>query len=296
MNMVRPETHPGIVERTFAARGVRINYAEGPATGPPLVLLHGLGRRWQVFMSLIPSLSLRWQIFAPDFRGHGKSERMPHAYRGIEYSSDTLQFLREVVPPGAAVFGHSLGGMVLMWIASQHPGLVRAAMLGDNSIRLRKFSSSMYFDLFTGLRALAASGGSVEDIARGIAEIRLRVPNYPRPVRIGDMPGNDEAYLQWWARCVSQVDPDTYAMTLDNTSREGWDGEAFLRRMTCPTLLLQGDPNLGALMSDDDVALARQILPHAVHVRFEGIGHGLYMQQPEPILRALTNFLDSLPE
>jgi pimeloyl-ACP methyl ester carboxylesterase len=294
MSIVRAETHPGIVEKTFDASGVRINYAEGPETGPPLVLLHGLGRRWQVFMSLIPSLALRWQIFAPDFRGHGKSARVSRGYRGLEYSNDILQFLREVVPPNAAVFGHSLGGMVLMWIASQHPDLVRAAMLGDNSITLKKFSSSMYTDLFTGLRELAASGGTVEEIARGIAEIRLRVPNYPVPVRIGNLPGNDEAYLQWWARCVSQADPDTYGMTLDNSSREGWDGEAFLRGMRCPTLLLQADPKMGGLMSDEDVALARQILPQSVHVCFEGIGHGLYMQQPDPILRAMTNFLDSL--
>jgi pimeloyl-ACP methyl ester carboxylesterase len=47
-------------------------------------------------------------------------------------------------------------------------------------------------------------------------------------------------------------------------------------------------------MSDEDVALALQVLRHPVHVRFDNLGHGLYMQQPEPVLRAITNFLDSL--
>jgi len=296
MNISRADSHPGIVEKTFDAGGVRLSYAKGPETGPPLVLLHGLGRRWQVFMPLIPSLSLRWQIFAPDFRGHGKSARVPRGYRGLEYSADTLKFLDECVPPRPAIFGHSMGGMVTMRIASQHPTLARAIMLGDNAIRVKDLRSPMFEDLFTGLRDLAARGGSVDEIARGIAEIYLRVPNYPRPIRIGDLPGNDSAYLQWWARCVSQADPDTYAMTLDGSAKEGWDGEGYLRQILCPTLLLQASPQFGALMSDEDVALALRLLKHPVHVRFDNLGHGLYMQQPEPVLRAITNFLDSLEE
>lgn len=181
-----------------------------------------------------------------------------------------------------------------MWIASQHPELTRAVILGDNAIDVSAFRNSMYIDLFTGLRALAASGRSVPEIAQGIAEIRLRVPNVNAPVPIGDLPGNDQAYLEWWARCVSQADPDTYGMTLDGSSREGWDGAGFLRKITCPTLLLQADPRLGGLMSDADVALALQLLKHPVHVRFDNLGHGLYMQRPEPVLRAINHFLDSL--
>jgi pimeloyl-ACP methyl ester carboxylesterase len=294
VNISRADSHPGIVEKTFDAGGVTLNYAEGPATGPPLVLLHGLGRRWQVFMPLIPSLSLRWQIFAPDFRGHGKSARVPKSYRGLDYASDMLHFLRECVPPNPAIFGHSLGGMITMWIASQHPALARAILLGDIAIQIKDFSNPMYVALFTGLRDLAASGGSIEEIARGIGNIVLQAPNFPRPMRIGDMPGNDSAYLQWWARCVSQADPDTYGMTLDGSSREGWDGERFLRNIVCPALLLQADPRFGALMSDEDVGLALGLLKHPVHVRFDSIGHGLYMQQPEPVLRAITHFLDSI--
>ena len=50
-----------------------------------------------------------------------------------------------------------------------------------------------------------------------------------RPSQIRELPGNDEAYLLSWARCVRQADPDTYDMTLDGSSIEGWDGEAMLR-------------------------------------------------------------------
>ena len=288
------ETHPGLVEHTFDIGEVCLNYAEGPAHGPPLVLLHGLGRRWQVFLPVIPALSLRWQIFAPDLRGHGKSSHVARGYHGPQFSEDIAGFLRERVAAPAVLFGHSLGGMLAMQIASHHPELVRALILGDNMIVVRQLQNPMYTALFSGLRDLARRGGSVEQIAEGIGKIVLPVPGTGDSVAIRELPGNDEPYLLSWARCVQQADPDTYEMTLDGSSLEGWDGDAVLRRITCPTLLLQGTPQLGGLMSDADVALAAKLLPHHAHVKFRNLGHALFIQQPEPVLRAVTNFLESL--
>lgn len=288
------DLHPGISEQLFDTGQISLNYAEGPAHGPPLVLLHGLGRRWQVFLPLIPALSMRWHIFAPDLRGHGKSSHVAHGYRGTEYAEDVARFLRDRVPGPAVVFGHSLGGMLGMWIACHNPELVRALILGDNMIVARRLHNPMYTALFSGLRDLAKKGGSVESIADGIGKIVLPVAGSEQSVTIRELPGNDEAYLLSWARAVQQIDADAYEMTLDGTSLEKWDGEKVLRGITCPTLLLQGSPELGGLMSDADVALATGILPHHTHVRFRNLGHALFIQQPEPVLRAVTNFLESL--
>lgn len=286
--------HHGLEEKSFDAGEVTLNYAEGEDNGPPLVLIHGLGRRWQVFLPLIPSLSLRWHIFAIDLRGHGKSGRIPRGYRGTQYSEDVIRFLHERVNEPAVVFGHSLGGMAAMWVAANDPDLVKAVILGDNLITNTDFQESYYPMLFGGLRDVAIKGGTIEEIAHGLAEIKLKLPGLDELVRIGDLPGNDQAYLMWWARCVKQVDPDTYAMSLDGTSVEGWNGEDLLRKIKCPTLLLQASPQLGGLMSDADVKLALKLLAHPVHVNFPTLGHALYIQQPEPILRAVNNFLESL--
>ncbi len=287
------ENHPGLVERTLDTGEVQLNYAEGPANGPPLVLLHGLGRRWQVFLPVIPALSLRWHIFAPDLRGHGKSSHVSRGYHGPQYSEDIAQLLRERVGAPAVLFGHSLGGMLAMWVAAHHPELVRALILGDNMIVIRQLRNPMYTALFSGLRDLARAGGSTEQIAKGIGQIVLPVPS-GGAVSIRELPGNDEAYLLSWARCVQLADAETYEMTLDGSSIEGWDGETILRGITCPTLLLQGTTELGGLMSDADVALASRLLPHHTHVKFRNLGHALFIQQPEPVLRAVTNFLESL--
>jgi pimeloyl-ACP methyl ester carboxylesterase len=285
---------PGLVERTFDTGEVQLNYAEGPTNGQPLVLVHGLGRRWQVFLPIIPALSLRWHIFAPDLRGHGKSSHVARGYHGPQYSEDVARLLQERISAPAVLFGHSLGGLLALSVAFHHPELVRALILGDNMIVGRRLRNPMYKALFSGLRDLARMKGSVEQIANGIGKIVLPVPGTDESVSIRELPGNDEAYLLSWARCVQSADPDTYEMTLDGTSLEGWDGEAVLRGITCPTLLLQATTALGGLMSDADVALATQLLPHHTHVKFRNLGHALFIQQPDMVLRPVMNFLESL--
>ena len=114
------EHHQRLAEKTFNAGPVQLNYAEGEPNGPPLVLLHGLGRRWQVFLPLIPSLGLRWHIFAPDLRGHGKSTGR-RIYFGVHEARDLSQLLDELVRDGqlaqpVGAVGESYGAaLALRW-------------------------------------------------------------------------------------------------------------------------------------------------------------------------------------
>jgi len=45
-----------LVEKRFNTGTVDINYVEGPRSGPPLVLIHGLSSHWQVYLPVIPYL------------------------------------------------------------------------------------------------------------------------------------------------------------------------------------------------------------------------------------------------
>jgi pimeloyl-ACP methyl ester carboxylesterase len=257
-------------------------------------LIHGLGRRWQVLQPLIGPLSSDYHIFAPDLRGHGKSARLAHSYRGVEYSADISKFLREVVGEPAIVFGHSLGGMIGMYIAAHQPSLIRALILGDSMIDSNALQASLYPKLFLACAELSRQGGSPEVIAEGLADIELQLPGLDELVRIGDLPGNDQAYLLRWAECVRDADPDTYCMSVDGSSLVDWDGEGLLKQIRCPTLLLQANPDLGGLMSNKDVDAAVTYIANSKVVRFPTLGHALYMQQADPVLRAIREFLAQL--
>jgi len=282
---------PGFQGKIFRAREVSIHYAEGAQNGPPLVLLHGLARDWRSFLVLLPELSSRFQVFALDLRGHGESSRATGGYRITQYAQDVSAFLETVLPGGAAIFGHSLGGEVGMYVAAEGNCRVTALIVGDSAISPESFASSMYDSLFSQLHELILCGGSQEDLALGIGKIEIRVPGFDETLRIEELPGNSKAVLLEWARCAMLTDPDALAMTLDGSSFEGWDAAEILPRISCPTLLLQGNPELDALLSDNDVKLALKLLPKAEHVKFPLLGHALFMQQPKPVLQAATSFL-----
>jgi pimeloyl-ACP methyl ester carboxylesterase len=92
--------------------------------------LHGLARGWQSFLPLIPTLALRWQVYALDQRGHGKSERA-NSYFAIDYVPDIVGFLRHEIRRPTVLYGHSLGAMVAAAVAAEAIDLVRAIILED---------------------------------------------------------------------------------------------------------------------------------------------------------------------
>ena len=55
-------------ERMSSVGKVAINCATATVAGPPLLLLHGVTNRWQTWLPIMPSLSLRWQVHALDSR------------------------------------------------------------------------------------------------------------------------------------------------------------------------------------------------------------------------------------
>jgi pimeloyl-ACP methyl ester carboxylesterase len=290
-------------ERTFNAGSVTLNFAEGPPSGPPLVLLHGGGDRWQHFLPIIPSLLMRWHIYALDLRGHGKSGRVPGQYRPEHYVGDVIAFLEGQLTERVVLLGHSLGGWIALMAAAELMEKIRALVLGDPPLCMERFlaieQSEQRTRMWRTMRSLASSGLSIPELASQLAELPVSVPGQEAPMRYGDLPGMDAAHVRDWATTLSQVDPDVAQYHAEGRMAEyieNMDLEAALRRIVCPVLLLHGDPAQGGVLSEDDVAHALSLLREGLHVRLEGADHdlGLGTWKVDPLLRAMTGFLESL--
>src|SRR5262245_50089317 len=105
-------------EETVRVGGVPLNVARSASGGPPLVLWHGLARRWQDFVPVLPPLAARWTVTAVDHRGHGKSARMPGGYTVPDYVADAVGLLQRGEPTPAVLYGHSLGAIVALGAAA----------------------------------------------------------------------------------------------------------------------------------------------------------------------------------
>jgi pimeloyl-ACP methyl ester carboxylesterase len=282
-----------LIDKSFSANAVSLNYVEGPAGGPALLLLHGLTQRWQAFLSLVPQLTQTHHVFAPDLRGHGKSDRVSGGYRGEDYAKDVMEFMEHVIGEPAAIFGHSLGGMIGVYVAACRPELVRALIIGDSKLFMNDLNGSMYGEMFVKTLALLRCTQKFEELRRGVSEMSLHSPVYGE-VAMGQLPECDQPYLSSWARSLSQLDPETLEMALDGRASQNWRPDDFLRKVKCPTLLIQADPKMGGLMTTDGVAQARGLLAESQHICLDGLGHSLQMSDPEPVRRAVTNFLSAL--
>ncbi|MGP4045835.1 alpha/beta fold hydrolase [Streptomyces sp. 2A115] len=87
--------------------------------GPPLVLLHGAGRTLADWAAVAPLLARHHRVLALDLRGHGRSADGP--WRIGEVLGDIEAVLDEHGLPGALPVGHSLGGMLAVQYALDHP-------------------------------------------------------------------------------------------------------------------------------------------------------------------------------
>ncbi|WP_406176635.1 alpha/beta fold hydrolase [Streptomyces sp. NBC_00996] len=94
--------------------------------GPPLLLLHGAGRTLADWAAVAPLLVPHHRVLAVDLRGHGLSPSgvwdFPHVLGDIE------AVLEERGIPGALPVGHSLGGMIAVLHALEHPEVTPGAV------------------------------------------------------------------------------------------------------------------------------------------------------------------------
>ena len=135
-------------EQKFSAGAVTLNYVSSSETGPPLLLLHGITNRWEVFLNVMPYLTQRWRVFALDLRGHGKSAHVKGGYQGEQIAADVVRFVEEKIGEPCVLYGHSLGGMVATYIAAHRPELVRALGLGDSPFFFDDVTVSVYPEMF----------------------------------------------------------------------------------------------------------------------------------------------------
>ncbi len=283
-------------ERSFDTGVVAINYGEGPASGPPMVLLHGGSARWQGWEPVIPALVDRWHLYAPDFRGHGKSGWVPGHYRLTDYAADTIALLGQCVGEPALLWGHSMGAMVALMVAAERPDLVRAVINSDAPIQLDALREALRATrpMVRGWRALAGPGRSVEEIAAALREVPVPVPGEDRLARTVDIYGETPWYRNQ-AENLQRQDPTMLDAVIEfEAMHADYDSELLLPRITCPVLLLQGDPAAGGMLTESEVARAKELHPRVQSALFEGIGHPLHTTHPKPVLHVVTRFLESL--
>jgi pimeloyl-ACP methyl ester carboxylesterase len=100
--------------------------------GPPVVLLHGWPQTWWEWRHVIPRLSERYTVIAPDLRGLGDSSRPLSGYDKKSVANDVWQLVDgELGHQRFFLVGHDWGGPTAYALAAAHPEAVRRLVIID---------------------------------------------------------------------------------------------------------------------------------------------------------------------
>jgi pimeloyl-ACP methyl ester carboxylesterase len=267
-----------------------IHYAETPGPGAPLVLIHGITGALDSFAPVIPPLAGQSHVYAFDLRGHNLSGRTPGAYQIADYGRDAAAFLQQVVGRPAVVAGHSLGGVIAIWLAAHAPEWVRGVFLEDPPLyimQLPRLQETFFYGYFVFLRAALlehhARGGTLDEMI----------------AFVGQTPTNDKQTMleavgaeavQRRAVELQRMDPTVLDPAIAGAMLGAYEPDDLLAQVRCPLQLLAAQAALGGAMTAADVQRFGDYAPHGTQAVIDA-GHGIHEERPAEYVQAVQQFV-----
>lgn len=129
-------THEAFRKRQISAelsnlsyRPLRVAWTD-TGSGDPAILLHGIPTWSYLYNDVIPLLSPHFRVLAPDFLGHGYSDRRDFFDRSLlAQTAMIIRLMDHLKIERAHVIGHDTGGGVSLIMAIQHPERVAKLVL-----------------------------------------------------------------------------------------------------------------------------------------------------------------------
>lgn len=245
---------------------------EGQQNGFPVLLLHGLGANAESWYLQIPALvDAGYRVLAPDLPGFGKSRFDGKCWDFDWVAESLIKLLRSKQIENIGVLGISMGGVVGLKLAAEHPEFVKMSILVNTFAALRpKGWSEFHYFTRRGLRAFFLSPQAQAEL------VAKRV-----------FPGEDKSlYRAMFIESIRLADPKVYRKAMLELSR--FDGRKLAGKITNPVLVISGE-------SDTTVPLYLQrrlveLLPNCGHVIIKNAGHALPVDQPQVFNEVMLRF------
>jgi pimeloyl-ACP methyl ester carboxylesterase len=264
----------------FVRVGEQLVHVEQAGSGEPVVLIHGFGASTYAWRKVMPALAASHRVVASDLNGFGYTQR-PKSRAGYTREAQAELVLGTLDALGidrAHFAGHSYGGGLTLYLASQHPERFRSMVLVDSSAptyandrRSRAAALRPLDALF--VRTLVLRPGMVrKGLLRSYYDDSLVTPELV------------QAYLDRLA--IEGVVDAFYGLTAPAPPGEPVD----LAKIAIPSLVIWGAHD--ELISPEMGRRAAARLQHAEFVLFAESGHIPMEEEPEAFLRAVLPFLE----
>jgi 3-oxoadipate enol-lactonase len=260
----------------FQAGRHRLHY-EDLGSGRPIVLIHGFtnyGLSWTPQLASLVHAGYR--VILPDLRGHGASKPATALCTVPELGGDLIELLDYLDISSAALCGLSLGGMIGLQLAIDHPDRVAALVVANTR------------PCFSDPEAIA--------LVDGWTSLFLQ-PDGPRKRLHATWPmlANDpfrestagRAAFEAWAQVAAAVEGSSLSFVARGMNR--FDLRERLRQIRAPVLVISGDRD--RLFSVEHGQQIAQGIAGSSFATIPGAGHLSNLDTPDQFNRLLLDFL-----
>lgn len=261
--------------RARTSGAVSIAYEVTDGAGPYLVLVHGLGYGSWGWGAFAERLAERRRLVLVDNRGIGGSDAPPGPYSVAEMAADLMAVLDEIGADRCDLLGASLGGMIALDAALDHP---------------QRFGRIVLVATTAGIGHGAALPAGTARLLRGEVKATARtarrlVAGALSPSTVARRPQLVEELLA--LRAAHPQHPD--AWRAQATASATFSIRRPLSTLDNEVLVLAGrDDAVIDPRSSEHLAAE---LPNARLELLDGLGHLSFFEAPETIARIVEDFL-----
>jgi pimeloyl-ACP methyl ester carboxylesterase len=268
--------------------GDSVAYQDVGTGSQALLLIHGMAGSSETWRGVIPQLSRKYRVVAPDLLGHGKSDKPRGDYSLGAFAVWLRDLLDELGISRATVVGQSLGGGVAMQFVYQHPDYCQRLVLIS--------SGGLGPDVGWTLRLLSAPG----------AELILPAIAPPPVLTVGNKLRSwfSAAGLQsprgaeMWSAYSSLSDAKTrqaFLRTLRSVVDPRGQAVSALNRLhltsELPVMVIWGD-------QDSIIPVAHGYALHEARPGsrlevLEGVGHFPHVERPSEVVDLIDDFINT---
>lgn len=251
-------------------------YVEEQGSGPPLLLIMGLGWNADGWRHNQPTLAQSFRAIAYDGRGIGRTSRGDLPQYGIDRLADDAAALLDALGLDSAhVYGVSMGGMVAQEVALRHPGRIQRLVLGCTTCGRRGVQP----------RGEQASALNVKGARNAREALWAAVPSLYSPAFIAAHRDVVEQDVE--LRLAHPPRGGHYFRQL--AAARAHDTYDRLPDLQAPTLVLHGELDLLVPPLNADILAGR--IPRAEQIRFPHAAHMYHVEVQAEADAAVGAFL-----
>jgi pimeloyl-ACP methyl ester carboxylesterase len=239
------------------------------------VLAHGITDNGLCWSRLAEVLAQNYEVVMFDARGHGLSEANPPEFTVQSHAVDLAGLIDALDLEQPVIIGHSMGAADTAMAAAAYADLVRGIILEDPP---------------WGNEFLAAEReATIEDWRKGIVERKSQT--LEEIINAGKDENPRWTVVNWeaWAEAKLQVNPDVLEWIRPETPFTSW--REIVPQITCPILLITGDPELGAVVKPETVQEVTALSDRVEVVSIDHVGHSIRREKFEEYVSVIGKFL-----